>query len=125
MNRRSFIKRIAAVAAGAVAVPTIAKQLPFKPNPIQHIVLCNDKYRWVQVYGPYCSGEINAAPVDYLNTVSGVPLHELGTMAYTGDGRQYRYMKNCTTEQLIAGAHYANCGKCKRTDLHDHTRCTG
>ena len=35
MNRRNFLKRIVAVAAGAVAVPTIAKAIPFKPNPAQ------------------------------------------------------------------------------------------
>lgn len=106
MNRRNFLKKIAAVAAGAVAVPTVIKKLPFKPNPVQHIILCSDKYRWVQVWGPYCPGGVNLAPAEehYLNTISGTPLHELGTMAFTGDGRHYRYMKNCTTEQLIAEA---------------------
>lgn len=106
MNRRNFLKRAAAVAAGAVALPTILKKSspeillkPWQLWPIQ----C-DTYRWVQVYGLYCPGEINAAPVAYLNKVSHTPRYELGAMALTGDGRHYRYMKNCTTEQLIAEA---------------------
>ena len=96
MDRRNFLKRIAAVAAGAVAVPMITKsESRIRPG--------LDKYQWVQVYGPYCPGEVNAAPVDYLNKVSRTPRHELGALAFTGDGRHYRYMKNYTTKQLIAG----------------------
>ncbi len=92
MNRRNFLKRVAAVAAGAVIVPTV-KALPFKPDPAQvsiihrHAGRIKGQYRWVQVYGPYCPGEINAAPVVYLNKVSCIPLHELGAIAITGDGR--------------------------------------
>ena len=43
MNRRNFLKRLAAVAAGAVAVPTIMKQLPFRSNPVQKDIarMCN------------------------------------------------------------------------------------
>ena len=32
MNRRNFLKRLAVVAAGAVAVPTIAKRLTCRPG---------------------------------------------------------------------------------------------
>jgi len=35
MNRRSFLKRVAAIAAGAVVVPTAVKELSFKPKPFQ------------------------------------------------------------------------------------------
>ena len=104
MNRRKFLKRIAAVAAGAVALPAMCKSS--KQTLTMGVDIAKGKshtsYRWVQVYGPYCSGEINAAPADYLNKVSYTPQHELGAMAFTGDGRHYRYMKNCTTEQLMA-----------------------
>lgn len=52
MNRRNFLKRIAAVAAGSVIVPTAIKKLPwtsysmtykFKPNPAQRRILSNDE----------------------------------------------------------------------------------
>ncbi len=39
MNRRNFLKRIAAVGVGAVAVPTVAKNLPFKLNSVQKRIL--------------------------------------------------------------------------------------
>lgn len=48
MNRRNFLKRAAAVVAGAVAIPTVVKKLPwtsysmtykFKPNPAQRWIL--------------------------------------------------------------------------------------
>ena len=108
MNRRNFLKRTAAVAAGAVAVPTVAStfttkdvmdaaQVPWGEFHGEH-----NRYTWTQVYGPYCPGEVNAASEDFLNTASDTPLHELGAIAITGDGRHYKYMKNCTAEQLIA-----------------------
>ena len=52
MNRRKFLKRIAAVAAGAVAIPIVVKKLPwthygvtykFKPNPAQRRMLSSDE----------------------------------------------------------------------------------
>ena len=99
MNRRSFIKRLAAVAAGAVVVPTMLEKLPPK-IPYTHY----DAYTWTQTRGLYVPGRPNKAPLPYLNEVSRSPKHELGSIACVGDGRVYKYMKNCTTEQLIAGA---------------------
>ena len=81
MNRRKFLKRIAAVAAGAIAIPTIAKQLPFKPNPAQQLIIGeHDRYcRWhmkrlSNPFGPnaYCAG----GGVGYEYTLVRVPIKE-------------------------------------------------
>ena len=48
MNRRSFIKRIAVVAAGAVVVPTVVKSLP-----VRTIGIGDRKLEWVNYYANY------------------------------------------------------------------------
>ncbi len=62
MNRRNFLKRLAAVAVGSVAVPTIAKQLPFKLNPTQKEIrrTCNTvggKYKTLHTWEFSCIGD--------------------------------------------------------------------
>ncbi len=102
MNRRNFLKRLAAIAAGSVAIPTIAKRLPFKPNPTQQLIIGEyDRYTWAQIKGLY---RYKDPPEDFLTEVSKYPKAPVGTIHCAGGGRVYRYMKNCTTEQLIAGA---------------------
>ena len=118
MNRRNFLKRIAAVAAGAVAVPMMVKSgSRTRPG----LDKWHHRYTWAQVKGAY---NYKDPPEDFLREVSKYPKAPVGTIHCAGGGRIYRYMKNCTTKQLIAGAQYANCRRCNRTDLHDHTRCT-
>ena len=111
MNRRSFLKKIVAVAAGAVVIPTILKsKLPFKFNHAQQLIIgvdiakgeSNTSYHWVQIKGLWHLGEDNPASEAYLNIVSRKPTHDLGTIAFTNGRKIYRYMKNCTTEQLMA-----------------------
>lgn len=90
MNRRNFLKSIAAVAAGAVAVPVAAKKLPwtqysmtykFEPNPAQKEIarMCNTT-----------TGE--RAWVQYKGTWDEIPYHQVGKRYYTGDGRVYLYL---------------------------------
>lgn len=109
MDRRSFLKRIAAVAAGAVAVTAAIK---FRLNPIQHDIL----YTWEinHIRGTYDGYQPPSKPSKH-------PDYELGTRYYASNGTIYKYVK--LTKNLI-GKRYANCGRCSRTDLHDHTRCT-
>jgi len=102
MNRRNFLKRAAAVIAGAVAVPTVVKKLSFKPNPAQTEFFGEyRRYSWAQIKGMY---NYKDPPESFLNEVSKHPKVSVGAIHCTGDGRVYRYMKNCTTEQLIARA---------------------
>ena len=52
MNRRSFLKRMAAVAAGAVIIPTVLKsELPFKFNHAQQLIIggCDKHIKWQPV----------------------------------------------------------------------------
>ena len=80
MNRRNFLKRIAAIAAGAVAVPTIAKRLPFRPNPVQA------RYTWEysHIGKPY-----GYSPP---SKPSKHPEYPLGTLYYAANGTVYRYV---------------------------------
>ncbi len=86
MNRRKFLKRIAAVAAGAVAVPTMVKRIQFKPNPAQKLIIGG--------YDDYIKGQHSErAWVQYKGTWDEIPYHQVGKRYYTGDGRVYLYMK--------------------------------
>ena len=112
MNRRNFLKRIAAVAVSTVAVPTVAKKLFFKLNPVQRNVL----YTWEiscigGKYDGYCPP----------SEPSKFPDYKLGTLYRAPDWTLYRYVK---LTKCIKGGYHVNCRRCKRTDLHDHTRCT-
>jgi len=53
MNRRSFLKKIAAVATGVVVLPTAVKKLSFKPNPVQV------EWMWIHAGYSYNKNEIN------------------------------------------------------------------
>lgn len=101
MNRRKFLKGVVAVAVGAVAVPTIASTLTTQDVMDAVQVPWGDKYTWTQVQGIYFPGTRNQAPEFYLNEVTSTPKYELGSTVITSDGRHYRYMKNCNTEQLM------------------------
>lgn len=94
MNRRDFLKRIAAVAAGAVVVPTVARSLPFKPNPAQRLIIGeHDKYigvpKWLaESHKPY-GGKYVVLPCLH-ETRKGEP----GNRAICRScGRHYTFMK--------------------------------
>ncbi len=80
MNRRNFLKRLAAVAAGAVAVPTIAKKLPFKPNPAQKLIIGG--------YDQHIKGR--HVTLTMWDEFAKVPV---GTRFVAADGSVYCYMK--------------------------------
>lgn len=94
MNRRSFLKRFAAVAAGAVAVPTVAKK--FKPNSAQRVILHGThtpRYRWI--FG-HLSNPYNFDPP---SKPSKYPEYEIGTRYCAPGGQIYRYVKMCKNEE--------------------------
>ena len=109
MNRRNFLKRLAAVAAGAVAVPTVVLSATPKMkvgigDRAKSIIFVGDynKYTWAQIKGWYRYKE--DPPEPFLTEVSKYSKVPVGTIHCAGDGRVYRYMKNCTTKQLIREA---------------------
>ena len=108
MNRRNFLKRIAAVAAGAVVVPTVAKTLLFKSDHARRLIIGEHDG---SIKERHCASTI----------WDEIPKHPVGTRYYTADGRVYVYVKS--NRFMKVGGLYANCPRCKRTDLHDHTRC--
>ena len=96
MNRRNFLKRLAAVAAGAVVVPTMVKRLPFRSNPVQARCFnftpkgsCNTaapQYRWMF---DYLSSPYNFDPP---SKPSKHPDYPLGTRYCSATGQIYRYV---------------------------------
>ena len=95
MNRRNFLKRIAAVAAGAVVVSVTYK---FKPNPAQRSKILYGSvpphYRWRYHYmnKPY--------GFDPPDQPSFYPKHKLGTRYQAPDGSIYVYLKNTTKTDM-------------------------
>lgn len=85
MDRRSFFKKITAVAAGAVVIPTIVKKLPFKPNAAQGFIWQPHRYG-----GEYLIiGRHDA----FLHKTSETPEYPLGTLYRTANGNVYKYMQ--------------------------------
>ncbi len=82
MNRRSFLKRIAAVSMGAVVVPTIIKKLPLKP--------C--QYRWALHKGSV-SFHPNDAQRKMLTQIDIMAEYPVGTKYRAADGRIFRYIQ--------------------------------
>ncbi len=84
MNRRSFIKRIAAVATGVVVVLMMAKRLPFRPNPVQRNIL----HTWEisHIGGKYDGYQPPSEP-------STAPDYPLGTYYHAPNGTIYKYVK--------------------------------
>lgn len=94
MNRRSFLKRFAAVAVGAVAIPAAIK---FKPNPVQRVILrgtYTPRYRWV--FG--CLS--NPYNFDPPSKPSRYPEYEIGTRYCAPGGQIYRYVKMCKNGEV-------------------------
>ena len=89
MNRRKFLKRIAAVAAGAVAVPTVMKQLPCRPGLQKYKLIAG---RWDE-YLKYYPGCINR--------------HVMSWNEFALESEQYRYRHY----KILEGEYYANNSK--------------
>ena len=103
MNRRNFLKRMAAVAAGAVVMPTLSRNRPgldkFKLTPAQQLIIgSKDRYIFIQhIMGVDIakgdSQHSERAWVQYKGIWDKIPYHQVGKRYYTGDGRIYLYMK--------------------------------
>ena len=101
MNRRIFLKRVAAVAVGSVVVPIVVKASPCRIFTKHKMLDGRVFYTWAQIKGVY---NYKDPPEPFLNEVSKYPKVPIGAIHCAGGGRVYRYMKNCITKQLIAGA---------------------
>ena len=126
MNRRNFLKSLAVVTAGAVVVPTVLAD----KNAEDPMLLALRRARDNTKYSRYCwrwfRGLPNYPPHssdDFLDEVSFNQKFPLDSWYHASDGRFFRYAK--ADKNFIKNGRYvyANCPRCKRTDLHDHTRC--
>ncbi len=94
MNRRSFLKRVAIIAAGAAVVPTICKSSTYKLPRYKGI---GTRYRW-------CFSRIRY-PFNFKppSEPSWYPDYKVGTLYKAPDGSIYKYIKHRGTKTLAEG----------------------
>ncbi len=120
MNRRNFLKRIAAVAAGAVVVPTAAKKLPWTSySMIYKFKQARDNTKYSRYYWHWIRGLPDYPPHssdDFLYETSFNQKFPLGSWYHATDGRFFRYVK--TNKRVIRNGVYTYVDSSKNIVRH-------